>query len=61
MGNTLELDINKKWNVDKFDAVIGNPPYNNSQNNEGKKGGGDLLWNKFVINSNFLNSLEALS
>ena len=51
IGNTLELDINKKWGFDKFDAVIGNPPYNNSQNNEGKKGGGDLLWNKFVIYS----------
>jgi hypothetical protein len=51
VGNTLELDINKKWGFDNFDAVIGNPPYNNSQNNEGKKGGGDLLWNKFVINS----------
>lgn len=28
IGNTLELDIKKKWNLDKFDAVIGNPPYN---------------------------------
>jgi hypothetical protein len=51
VGNTLELDINKKWGLDKFDAVIGNPPYNSSQNNKGKKGGGDLLWNKFVVNS----------
>ena len=48
-GNTLELDIIDKWGVENFDAVIGNPPYNNSQNNIGKKGGGDLLWNKFVI------------
>ncbi len=51
VGNTLELDINKKWGVNNFDAIIGNPPYNNSQNNVGKKGGGDLLWNKFVIHS----------
>jgi len=28
---------------------VGNPPYNNSQNNKGKKGGGDSLWNKFVV------------
>ena len=27
VGDTLELDINTKFNIDKFDAVIGNPPY----------------------------------
>jgi len=27
IGNTLELDILKKWNIDKFNAIIGNPPY----------------------------------
>jgi hypothetical protein len=32
-GNTLELDIKKKWNIDKFDAVIGNPPYNENPDN----------------------------
>jgi len=26
-GNTLDLDIKQKWNIDGFDAVIGNPPY----------------------------------
>lgn len=26
-GNTLDLDINKKWKVKGFDAIIGNPPY----------------------------------
>ena len=26
-GNTLELDIKEKWDIDGFDAVIGNPPY----------------------------------
>ena len=26
-GNTLELDIFKKWKVKGFEAVIGNPPY----------------------------------
>lgn len=35
-GNTLELDIKNKWGIDGFDAVIGNPPYNNS------------LWARFV-------------
>ena len=41
-GNTLELDI------DGFDAVIGNPPYQNSNNN---KGSGNTLWNLFVEKS----------
>ncbi len=27
VGNTLELDITKKWGTKGFDAVIGNPPY----------------------------------
>jgi len=44
-GNTLELNIKDKWNVDKFDAVIGNPPYND---NSGNKGKGHTLWTKFV-------------
>jgi len=29
-GNTLNLNIKNKWNVDGFDAVISNPPYNSS-------------------------------
>lgn len=28
-GNTLELNIKDKWNIDGFDAIIGNPPYEN--------------------------------
>lgn len=28
-GNTLVLDINNKWGLTGFDAIIGNPPYNN--------------------------------
>jgi hypothetical protein len=49
VGDTLKIDIYKTWNIDGFDAVIGNPPYNIGQDATGKKGGGDLLWNKFVI------------
>ena len=55
-GDTLKLDLQKQWDLESFDAVIGNPPYNNIQVNTGKKGGGDLLWNKFVV-----WSLERLS
>jgi hypothetical protein len=32
-GNTLELDINEKWGIEEFDAVIGNPPYNENPDN----------------------------
>ena len=45
-GNTLELDVQKKWSIDGFDAVIGNPPYNDASGNKGK---GHTLWDKFVI------------
>jgi hypothetical protein len=44
-GNTLELDIKEKWVLDGFDAVIGNPPYND---NSGNKGKGHTLWTKFI-------------
>jgi hypothetical protein len=51
LGDTLKLNIKHKWKINGFDAVIGNPPYQSNQNNKGKRGGGDLLWNKFVIKS----------
>ena len=47
-GDTLKLDIKKTWNISGFDAVIGNPPYQNSNNN---KGSGNTLWNLFVEKS----------
>jgi len=47
-GNTLELNIKEKWDIDGFDAVIGNPPYQNTTNN---KGSGNTLWNLFVEKS----------
>jgi len=47
-GNTLELDIKKKWDIEGFDAVIGNPPYQKSSNN---KGIGNTLWSLFVEQS----------
>lgn len=50
-GDTLTLDVTAHWGITGFDAVIGNPPYNASQNNTGKRGGGDSLWNKFVVSA----------
>lgn len=34
-----------------FDVIIGNPPFNADQTHEGKKGGGSILWPKFVEKS----------
>jgi hypothetical protein len=44
MGDTLELDINKKWGIAGFEVVVGNPPYNKSSG----QGGSKKLWDKFV-------------
>ena len=54
IGNTLELDINKEFNINQFDLVIGNPPYND---NSGNKGKGHTLWTKFVVKT-FSNWLK---
>ena len=36
---------------DHIDIIIGNPPYQAIQISEGKRGGGDMLWDQFVIKS----------
>ena len=43
-GNSLQLDIQKEFGIEKFDIVIGNPPYNE----ELKSSGAKALYNKFV-------------
>jgi hypothetical protein len=52
-GSFLEEGFNyhmkEVWDVDNFDIVMGNPPFNSGQNASGKRGGGDTLWDKFVI------------
>jgi len=47
-GNTLELNITEKWGIDGFDAIIGNPPYNDDNRVVGR---GHRLWHKFVYKS----------
>jgi hypothetical protein len=42
--NTLELDIQEKWDIDGFNAVIGNPPYNSY----GDTGTGNTIWQDFT-------------
>ena len=44
-GNTLKLNIKEKWDIEGFDAVIGNPPYNDDSGNKGK---GHCIWVNFV-------------
>ena len=48
-GDSLILNYKDYFGIDKFDIIVGNPPYQDNQNAKGKRGGGDLLWNKFVI------------
>jgi type I restriction-modification system DNA methylase subunit len=44
VGDTLKIDIKEIFNVDKFDAVIGNPPYNSS----GNTATGNTIWQDFT-------------
>lgn len=44
-GDTLKLNIQEKWGIDGFDAVIGNPPYNKCENSR------HIIWNLFVSKS----------
>jgi hypothetical protein len=50
-GDSLKLDYDEKFGIDQFDIIVGNPPYQDNQEAKAKRGGGDLLWNKFVIKS----------
>jgi hypothetical protein len=43
IGDTLKCKINEVFSVDKFDAIICNPPYQSGNGNNG------TLWNRFVI------------
>ena len=52
-GNTLELNIEDEWGVKGFDAVIGNPPY---QNSYGASNG--TLWDKFVSQSLYITKTD---
>jgi hypothetical protein len=46
-GDTLKLDIKEKWGIEEFDAVIGNPPYQES-NIDGRKALNHNLWSDFI-------------
>ena len=42
-GDSLEMDTKKIWNIEKFDIIVGNPPYQDNTGNKGNK-----LYTKFV-------------
>ena len=54
-GDTLTLDIYKKWNINNFDVILGNPPYNKGgiRSHTGKQLGekNETIWTKFVEQS----------
>ena len=43
-GDTLELNIEDKWNINGFDMICGNPPYNSS----GDTATGNTIWQDFT-------------
>jgi len=45
-GDALELDIKKEFGIERFNIIIGNPPYNKEF--EGKNGYAPALYNKFI-------------
>jgi hypothetical protein len=45
------LESNDEPHFSKYDIIVGNPPFNDSQEAAGKKGGGDSLWTDFVLKS----------
>ena len=51
-GSFLDENFDKHmtnvWGVEKFDIVMGNPPYNDGSTN---KGSAHVLWDKFVVKS----------
>jgi hypothetical protein len=51
-GSFLEDGWKKTFDVEKFDVIMGNPPFQKEQENTRKGGyGGRTIWNKFVDNS----------
>ena len=57
VGNTLNLDIENKWGLEGFDAAIGNPPFEEIDEETGESKGGTNLYTKFInYNINKINS-----
>jgi hypothetical protein len=51
-GDTLKMDTYKEFGIDKFDIIVGNPPFNSP----GAVGTGNTIWQLFVkLSLNLLN------
>ena len=48
-GSFLDLDITKEWGIEKFDIIMGNPPYNKDVSHNNAKG--QIIWPAFVTKS----------
>ena len=47
-GDSLIADYNKIFKINKFDIIIGNPPYQQVDEKGHSKGGGNNLYSKFI-------------
>ena len=47
-GDSLTLDIKELWNIDGFDAIIENPPYNEKNKNGKTVQGKNKLYSNFM-------------
>ena len=48
IGDTLKLNVEEKWSIEGFDAVIGNPPYQDSGDEGSRKALNHNLWGNFI-------------
>ena len=55
-GDSLTLDTLKVWNVEKFDIIVGNPPYQKNFENDNGRVGGSSLWSEFI--NKFIDKLN---
>jgi hypothetical protein len=53
-GDSLTLDTKKIWNIEEFDIIVGNPPYQAVSDTGIVKGGGNNLYTKFIYKSDSL-------
>jgi hypothetical protein len=53
-GDSLTLDTVELWNIEKFDIILGNPPYQEVSKKGNSKGGGNNLYTKFIYKSHLL-------